>query len=123
VPGNDDYVQIVESFASISRGAFMPTAVSEAWAADETSVVVELETALTRASFRPELLKDWIDPRIAEFAASFFDKYELCRAEPLFERHGLFFAALDANERTMIESERGLSFVPVSPGSLPRVGY
>ena len=62
--GNGVYVAVLQEWATISAGAFAPTAIEETWESETGPVRVSFELDGARHVLEPEYIEDWIDPRI-----------------------------------------------------------
>jgi len=107
--GNDVYRSLLEEWGRISVGAFEPTAIEETWASDTGPVTVSFDLDGEAQSLQPEVIEDWIDPRIAtpinDLIASSGRRFEFVKA---FDQTA-FVLALTPAEQGALES-RGWCF-------------
>jgi len=62
--GSDVYVETLQRWAEISRGAFKPESIVEEWSIDNKSVVVRFRHEGHDVVLNPKVLDDWLDVSI-----------------------------------------------------------
>ncbi len=109
VDENQVYVATLEEWAAISEGTFNLSNIVETWASDDGPVTVTFTLDGQTHEVQPEVIDDWIDPRIAqtinELIASSGRRFEFVQA---FDQTG-FVMALTRDERSALEA-RGWCF-------------
>jgi hypothetical protein len=112
LPGNDEYVRVLNEWAAISGGAFHPHRVTERWAAPAGPVTVDVETGGRRWQLRPAVRDDWLDLDV-------LGGLNMVLAETRSARRFVTLSpgdqtalvtAVTPDERERIERERGLRF-------------
>ena len=104
---NQVYAGTLREWAAISKGAFAPEDIREAWDSGQGPVTVTFTHAGQPVELKPEYLEDWIDPRILgpinELIAGAGRQFELFQAVD----QTAFLMALTEDEREALEARGG----------------
>ena len=99
VDGNDVYVAVLQEWATISRGSFIPESIEETWGSEEGPVTVRFVLEGETVELSPAYLEDWMDPKIVtpinDLIAESGRQFELFQA---FDQTA-FVIALEDGER------------------------
>ena len=108
--GNDIYIQTIEQWQTISRGAFQPTTIIEHWASLTGPIRIAFEHQGQHHLLYPQYLDDYIDIDI------------LCPINRMIQQSGIqftvyhrfdqsaFVVALKAEEKEALATSRGWKF-------------
>jgi hypothetical protein len=109
--GNDVYVELLQDWGKISRGAFEPRDVAECWDAPEGPIYVSFMLGGRACDIAPRYLEDYFDVgvigqinRLIDGEGMAFQVYEA------FDQTA-FVIVLDESEKGVLEKERGWKFM------------
>lgn len=109
VEGNDEYAGALQEWAKISRGAFLPTDVSEKWDSENGPIRIKFKLNNSMHEFIPALNDDWFDMTILDRLNSLIGHTEYSFVVAYMGQAALVVALTD-QERKTIEKERGCKF-------------
>jgi hypothetical protein len=100
--GNEVYVGVLTDLASISVGAFAPSAIEESWQSDSGPVTISFEQHGQTNTLAPAYIEDWIDPGILaainELIVDSGRRFELYKA---FDQTALAMALTEPERRAL----------------------
>ncbi|MCI0393615.1 MAG: hypothetical protein L0332_24480 [Chloroflexi bacterium] len=109
--GNEVYVDALQAWAAISRGAFNPQNIREYWESDYGPIIVEFTIKDAEYRLEPKLLLDWLDVNIVfELNRLIEDMgYQFAIHKPFSQ--SVFIVVLTSEEKSTLERVRGWEFV------------
>jgi hypothetical protein len=108
--GNERYVEALQRWGEISRGAFQPTAVRERWASDEGPIEIEFMLDKQRHRIQPRYLDDYLDVGILHDINEIIRHTGVQFAVYEFFDQTAFILALTEREKQLLQAERGWRF-------------
>jgi hypothetical protein len=109
--GNNVYVEVLQRWGMISRGAFLPSDISERWQSREGPIDISFSLRGKKESINPRYLDDYIDmeivPHINSLIADSPYRFEIYE----FFDQTAFVVVLDKDEKQWLQQERGWRFM------------
>lgn len=111
-PGRNAYVQVLQEWADISRGAFAPSGIRESWEGDRLLLTMQVEGREVR--LEPRVQGDWLDLDLLEQINRLMEPsgcaFALCKG---FDQTAQVLVVTPAERRAF--EERGWEFAPLPP--------
>ncbi|GGA15102.1 hypothetical protein GCM10008018_69870 [Paenibacillus marchantiophytorum] len=107
--GNERYVQALQEWSVISRGAFKPTDIVEKWNTDEGPVTVSFMLNGLQRTIHPEYMSDFLDTSILGEINEWIKETGYQFVEVVIDQE-VFVTALSPDEKAKMEKDRLIDF-------------